>query len=278
MLDIANETWYYVDSYLPRPILSYVTPRNELRTVPTKSLSISAIGKQARMKSKPGSSKRQDRNFEIVVNHITTNEDQLPQVSRQSMAALQDVLGHNVKKYSGTFHKPGNEHVHFLVMSKAPNTKSAVKARIGASMALIFGTEAGSVDVAVLEIWEISHGSARNGSGRQGPVQVAIAASKAGTPEWQCKTYEDFERLLEAAAESVGGTKCTLPKLPGFFSTVPKRVKGNFVPKVFKALPKQEQTSKRQRTMKYLQGPDGQSLKEEVVVQHNFLEGHPPDF
>ena len=144
MLDIAG---YYVDTYLPRPILSYVTPRNELRTVPTKSLSISAIGKQARMKSKPGSSKRQDRNFEIVVNHITTNEDQLPQVSRQSMAALQDVLGHNVKKYSGTFHKPGNEHVHFLVMSKAPNTKSAVKARIGASMALIFGTEAGSVDV-----------------------------------------------------------------------------------------------------------------------------------
>ena len=29
-------------------------------------------------KSKPGSGKRQDRNFEIVVNHITINEDQLP--------------------------------------------------------------------------------------------------------------------------------------------------------------------------------------------------------
>ena len=132
--------------------------------------------------------------------------------------------------------------------------------------------------------WEISHGGARNGSGRQGPVQVAIAAIRAGTPELQCKTYEEFERLLEAAAESVGGTKCTLPKLPGFFSTVPKRVKGDFVPnpaydeEVFKALPKQEQTSKRQRTMKYLQGPDGQSLKEEVVVQHNFPEGHSPDF
>eukprot|EP00891_Asterochloris_glomerata_P004307 jgi/Astpho2/4307/Aster-07398 len=70
------------------------------------------------MKFKPGSSKRQDRNFEVVVNHITTNEDQLPQVSRQSMAAL-----------------------------KAPKTKSTVKARIAASMALIFGTEAGSVDV-----------------------------------------------------------------------------------------------------------------------------------
>ena len=54
--------------------------------------------------------------------------------------------------------------------------------------------------------WEISHGGPRNGSGRQGPVQVAIAAIKARTPELQCKTYEEFERLLEAAAESVGGT------------------------------------------------------------------------
>ena len=50
------------------------------------------IGKQARMKSKPGSSRRQERNLEIVVNHITTNEDQLPQVSRQSMAALKTVF------------------------------------------------------------------------------------------------------------------------------------------------------------------------------------------
>ncbi len=30
--------------------------------------------------------------------------------------------------------------------------------------------------------------------------------------------------------------------------------------------------------MKYLQGPDGLSLREEVVVKHKFLEGHPPDF
>ena len=90
------------------------------------------------MKSKPGSGKRQDRNFEIVVNHITINEDQLPQFSRQSMAALKDVFGHNIKKYSGTLHhKPGNEHVHFLVMSEAPRTYSAVKARIVDSMALI---------------------------------------------------------------------------------------------------------------------------------------------
>ena len=132
--------------------------------------------------------------------------------------------------------------------------------------------------------WEISHGGPRNGSGRHGPLQVATAAIKAGTPELQCKTYEEFERLLEAAAESVGGTIYSLPKVPGFFSTVPKRVKGDFVPnpaydeEVFKALPKQEQTSKRQRTMKYLQGPDWQSLREEVVVPHDFLEGHPPDF
>ena len=53
------------------------------------------------MKSKPGSGKRQERNFEIVVNHITTNEDQLPQISWQSMAALKDVFGHHIKKYSG---------------------------------------------------------------------------------------------------------------------------------------------------------------------------------
>ena len=273
------------------------------------------IGKQASMKSKPGSGKRQERNFEIVVNHITTNEDQLPQVLRQSMAALKAVFGHNIKKYSGTFHhKPGNDHVHFLVMSEAPKTESAVKAHIAASMALIFGTETASVEVRLFNElkadagpahglkglgdyrslyvnnndhanhrpedpehrtvefmcggnWEISHGGARNGSGRQGPVQVAIAAIKAGTPELQCKTYEEFERLLEAAADSVGGTICALPKVPGFFSTVPKRVKGDFVPnpaydeEVFKALPKQEQTSKRHRTMKYLQGPDGLSLR-----------------
>ena len=50
------------------------------------------IGKQARMKSKPGSNRRQERNFEIVVNHIITNEDQLPQVSQQSMAALNTVF------------------------------------------------------------------------------------------------------------------------------------------------------------------------------------------
>ena len=49
--------------------------------------------------------------------------------------------------------------------------------------------------------WEISHGGARTDAGRQGPVQVLTAAIKAATPELQCKTYEEFERLLKSAAE-----------------------------------------------------------------------------
>ena len=101
------------------------------------------------MTSKQGSKRPlQERNFEIVVTHITTNEDQLPQVLRESVAALKNVFGHNIRKYSGTFHhKPGSDHVHFLVMSEAPKTKNAVKARIAASMAPIFGTETGFVEV-----------------------------------------------------------------------------------------------------------------------------------
>ena len=78
-------------------------------------------------KSKQGSGKRQlqERKFEIVVNHITINEDQLPQVSRESVTALKRVFGHNIKKCSGTFHhKPRNDHVHFFVVSEAPKTKS----------------------------------------------------------------------------------------------------------------------------------------------------------
>ena len=61
--------------------------------------------------------------------------------------------------------------------------------------------------------WEISHGGPRKSAGRQGPVQVVTAAIKAGTPEFQCKTYEECQRLLEAAAESVGCTKYTLPRV-----------------------------------------------------------------
>ena len=62
-----------------------------------------SIAKQAMMKSKPGSGRRQDRNLEIVVNHITINEDQLPQVSRQSMAALKDVFGHTSRSAQALF-------------------------------------------------------------------------------------------------------------------------------------------------------------------------------
>ena len=65
-----------------------------------------------------------------------------------NITALKHVFGHNIKKYSGTFHhKPGNDHVHFLVVSEAPKTKSAVKAGIATSMALISGTETGFVEV-----------------------------------------------------------------------------------------------------------------------------------
>ena len=295
------------------------------------------IGKQAMMaNSTPGSGKRQERNFEIVVNHITISEDLLPQVSRQSVAALKNVFGHNIKKYSGTLHhKPGNDHVHFLVMSEAPKTKSAVKDRIANSMALIFGTETGSVEVKMFKElkadagpahglkglgdyrslyvnnndhenhrpkdpehrtvefmcggeWEISHGGARNGAGRQGTaVQVATAAIKAATPEFQCKTYEEYERLLEAAADSVGCTKSALPRVfskGSGFSTVSKRVQGNLMcnpaydEDEFKALPKEQQTVQRKRSMKYLQGPNGSLREESLVVDHEFLEAHPPDF
>ena len=231
------------------------------------------------------------------------------------MAALKNVFGHIIKKYSGTLHhKPGNDHVHFLVMSEAPKTKSAVKDRIANSMALIFGTETGSVEVKMFNElkadagpahglkglgdyrslyvnnndhenhrpkdpehrtvefmcggeWEISHGGARNGAGRQGTaVQVATAAIKAATPEFQCKTYEEFERLLEAAADSVGCTKSALPRVfskGSGFSTVSKRVQGNLMcnsaydEDEFRALPKEQQTVQRKRSMKYLQGPNG---------------------
>ena len=284
------------------------------------------------MTSKQGSKRPlQKRNFEIVVNHITTNEDQLPQVSRESVAALENVFGHNIRKYSGTFHhKPGHDHVHFLVMSEAPKTKNAVKARIAASMAPIFGTETGFVEVKLFNElkadagparglkglgdyrslyvnnndhanhrpkdpehrtvefmscgeWDISHGGLRKSAGRQGPVQVAMAAIKAGTPELQCKTYEDLQPLLEAAAESVGCTTYDLPKVPGSFGKVPKRVEDDipnpaYDEEEFKALPKEQQTWGRKRSMKYLQGSDGRCLKREVVVTHKFVEGHPPDF
>ena len=69
------------------------------------------------MKSKPGSSKRQEHNF-VVIQQSPSFENQLPQVSRQSAAALRNVFGHNNMKYTGTSHhgtKPDNDHVHFLL-------------------------------------------------------------------------------------------------------------------------------------------------------------------
>ena len=230
-------------------------------------------------KSKQGSGTRQlqERNFEIVVNHITINEDQLPQVSRESVTALKRVFGHNIKKYSGTFHhKPGNDHVHFLVVSEAPKTKSAAKACVATSVALIFRTETGLVEVKIFNEmkadagpahglkglgdyrslyvnnndhanhrpkdpehrtvefmcsgdWEISHGGPRKSAGRQGPVQVVTAAIKAGTPELQCKTYEEFKSLMEAAAESVGCSTYALPMVLGYFGKVPKRKEGDLI-------------------------------------------------
>ena len=122
-------------------------------------------------------------------------------------------------------------------------------------------------------------------AGRQGPVQVATAAIKAGTPELQCKTYEECQRLLEAAAESVGCTKSATPRVlaKSSFGTVPKRKEGNLIhnpaydEEEFKALPEEQQTGQQKRFMKYLQGPSG-SLQEELVIAHEVLEAHPPDF
>ena len=55
------------------------------------------------------SSERQDRNFEIVVNHINNDHQaQLPHITQKCVTTLKQALGHNIKKYSGTFHyKPG---------------------------------------------------------------------------------------------------------------------------------------------------------------------------
>ena len=95
---------------------------------------------------------------------------------------------------------------------------------------------------------------------------MITAAIKAGTPEFQCKTYEEYESLLEAAADSVGCTKSALPRAfskGSGFGTVSKRVQGDLTrnpaydEEEFKALPKEQQTRQRERSMKYLQGPNG---------------------
>ena len=85
----------------------------------------------------------------------------MPQIIQQSVASLKKALGHNIKKYSGTLHyKPGNDHVHFLVMSDVPKTKRVVKANIAAPKALIFGTGTGSVEVSVFSELKANAGPA----------------------------------------------------------------------------------------------------------------------
>ena len=112
--------------------------------------------------------------------------------------------------------------------------------------------------------WEISHGGPRKSAGRQGPVQMVTAATKAGTLELQCKTYEEYKSLMEAAAKSVGCSTYALPMVLDYFGKAPKRKEGDLIrnpaydEKEFKALPKEQQTGQRERSMKYLQGPDGE--------------------
>eukprot|EP00891_Asterochloris_glomerata_P001814 jgi/Astpho2/1814/fgenesh1_pg.00037_%23_16_t len=87
-------------------------------------------------------------NLSELEGFLDPQELQASYVLQQSVAALKNVFGNNIKKYSGTFHhEAGNDHIHFLVMSEAPKTKSAVKARIAVSMAPIYGTETGFVEV-----------------------------------------------------------------------------------------------------------------------------------
>ena len=117
-------------------------------------------------------------------------------------------------------------------------------------------------------------------------MQVATAAIKAGTPEVECKTYEECQSLLKAAAESVGCTGSALPSVlaESSFGTVPMRKEGDLIRNPaydedeFKALPKEQQTIQRKRSMKYLQGPNGSLREGSLVVAHEFLEAHPPDF
>ena len=104
--------------------------------------------------------------------------------------------------------------------------------------------------------------------------------------QFQCKMYHEFQRLLEAAAKSVGFSKSALPSVvaKSSFGTVPMRKEGNLIRNPaydeddFMALPKEQQTDQRKRSMKYLQGPNGSCLREELVVAHDSLNAHPPDF
>ena len=89
---------------------------------------------------------------------------------------------------------------------------------------------------------------------------------------------------MKAAAECVGCAQCSLPMVLSYFGKVPKRKEGGLIrnpaydEEDFKALPKEQQTRQQERSMKYLQGPNGSCLREELVVAHEFHQAHPPDF
>ena len=82
---------------------------------------------------------------------------------------------------------------------------------------------------------------------------------------------------MEAATESVGCSTYALPMVLGYFGKVPKRQEGGLIrnpaydEEEFKALQKEQQACQQ----KYLQGPNGSCLREELVVAHEFH--HPPD-
>eukprot|EP00891_Asterochloris_glomerata_P005376 jgi/Astpho2/5376/Aster-05919 len=96
--------------------------------------------------------------------------------------------------------------------------------------------------------------------------KVATAAIKAGAPKSQCNTYEDVERLLKAAAESVGCTKSALPRVSGSIGTVPKHVEGGVIPN-----PDYDEKDP-------CKGPADAACEQNWWLLMKFIEGHPPDF
>ena len=80
------------------------------------------------MKSKPGSGKRQDCNFEIVVNPITINEDQLPQVSQAPRWGFDAEAGPALPQVTGGF----------VFTTRAPNTPGLWGAPFSVSVSTSF--------------------------------------------------------------------------------------------------------------------------------------------
>ena len=169
--------------------------------------------------SKPGSSKRQlqERNFEVVVNHTTIDENQLPRVSRESITALKHVSGHNIRKYSGPFHhKVGNDHVHFP--GRALDDKAQCK-------------------------WsqQLSRQELQNFNERR--MRSSKRLMEAAAVSVGCSTY---------ALPMVLGYFGKVPKRQesGLIC------KPAYDEEDFKALPKEQQTCQQERSMQYLQGPN----------------------